>query len=524
LTEDSMEQSSQILVVSQERSARNLSSLRADNGWHLETVFSAWEALERVRSVAGLDLVVLDLAQDETEGLHPLRWLRRIRPDLPVLVLADSGNPDQKLEALRLGAQDYLVRPLHSQQLEAAIQRSLHHTGNAESEVVADEIEQIGEEMFFVSASPTMRKLRAQAELLAQVSAPVFILGEFGSGKELAARLIHKLSVRGGFRFLRLDCSTLPGDVLESELFGMTDGNGRIRPGKMELCNRGTLMLDEITEMPLSLQAKLLHVLQQGCIVRQGSERRVDIDVRILAASGANLQQAVASRKLREDLYYRLSSFTVHVPALRQRKEEIPLLLSHFMNTLARRYGLPARIFSAAAQRACQQHSWPGNLSEMEKFVKRYLVMGDGSPNMDVLAENDEMAFWDAYLPSASGHRGRERRAPEQMEPQRQSAMIAGTMTAGTTISETTISGEINVSGPRPSGLKSLVQSVKGEAERNAIAGALAQAGWNRKAAARLLKVSYRTLLYKIEHYQMSPPAATYNGTGYSRLRPRSTS
>ena len=537
MTEDSMEQPSQILVVSQERPARNLSSVRAENGWHLETVFSAWEALERVRSGAGLDLVVFDLAQDETEGLHPLRWLRRIRPDLPVLVLADSGDSDQKLEVLRLGAQDYLVRPLHAQQMVTAIQRSLHHTGNAESEVVADEIEQIGEEMFFVSASPTMRKLRAQAELLAQVIAPVFILGELGSGKELAARLIHKLSVRGGFRFLRLDCSTLPGDVLESELFGMTDGNGRIRPGKLELCNRGTLMLDEITEMPLSLQAKLLHVLQQGCIVRQGSERRVDIDVRILAASGMNLQQAVASRKLREDLYYRLSSFTVHVPALRQRKEEIPLLLSHFMNTLARRYGLPARIFSAAAQRACQQHSWPGNLSEMEKFVKRYLVMGDGSPNTDRLANDEEMAFWDAYLPSASGHRGRERRAPERMELQRQSAttMIPGTIIAGPTHDGTTHDGETNVVGPRPTSLKSLVQSVKGEAECNAITSALGQAGWNRKAAARLLKVSYRTLLYKIERYQMSPPAATSNGksfrereqdsrTGYSRPRPRSTS
>jgi two-component system response regulator AtoC len=500
LTEDSMEQSAQILVVGSERSAGNLSSVRSENDWHLETVFSAWEALERVRSAAGLDLVVLDLMPGEAESLHPLRWLRRIRPDLPVLVLAGSGDPNQKLEALRLGAQDYLVRPLHSQQLETAIQRSLHHTDNAESEVVADEIEQIGEEMFFVSASPTMRKLRAQAELLAQVSAPVFILGELGSGKELAARLIHKLSVRGGFRFLKLDCSTLPGDALEIELFGMANGSGRIKPGKLELCHRGTLMLDEITEMPLSLQAKLLHVLQDGYFVRLGSDRRVEVDVRILAASRINIHQALSGRKLREDLYYRLSSFTVHVPALRQRKEEIPLLLSRFMNQLARRYSLPSRIFSSNALQACQQHSWPGNLSELEKFVKRYLVMGDGGPGLQSLGRDGEMTFWDAYLPSSTGQRNWERRGSEF----REAAIEAGEPEASA----------LTPSGLKSSGLKSLVQSVKGEAERNAIAGALEQAGWNRKAAARLLKVSYRTLLYKIEQYHMSPPVSPHFSYG----------
>ncbi len=223
-----------------------------------------------------------------------------------------------------------------------------------------------------------MRKLRAQAELLAQVSAPVLILGEHGSGKELAARLIHKLSVRSGFRFLKVNCATLPGDVLESEIFGVANGNGRTKPSKLELCQRGTLFLDEITEMPMSLQAKLLQALRDGYFVRLGGQSRIEMDVRILAATQVNIEQAIADRRLREDLYYRLSAFTVHVPALRQRKEEIPLLLGYFMNQLARRYSLPARIFSAAALDACQRHSWPGNLSELERFVKRYLVMGDG--------------------------------------------------------------------------------------------------------------------------------------------------
>src|SRR4029077_15297781 len=161
----------------------------------------------------------------------------------------------------RLGARECLVKPLQSRPLEAAIQRSLFQaTENSESEIVASEIEQIGDDMFFVAACPSMRNLRAQAELLAQVGAPVLISGESGSGKDLAARLIHKLSVRSGFRFIKINCATLPGDVLETELFGVD--NGHAKAGKLELCQRGTLLLDDITEMPLSLQAKLLHVLR----------------------------------------------------------------------------------------------------------------------------------------------------------------------------------------------------------------------------------------------------------------------
>ena len=476
-------ESAKILLVTKDRSALDLPWIYGEShGWQLETAHSGWEALERVHSGPGPDLILLHLLESDCEGLHPLRWLRRVRPDLPVLVLAAGENPAQKLEAIRLGAQDFLIQPVQAKQLETSIRRSLFYfTESSDSEVVTDEIEQIGDDLFFVAASPTMRQLRAQAELLAQVSGPVLILGENGSGKELAARLIHKLSVRSGFRFLKLNCSTLPGDVLESELFGAPDGNGRTKPSKLELCQRGTLFLDEITEMPMSLQTKLLHGLQEGHFVRNGGDRNVEMDVRILAATQANIEQAIADRKLREDLYYRLSAFTVHVPALRQRKEEIPLLLGHFMNQLAKRYNLPARIFSAAALEASQRHSWPGNLRELEKFVKRYLVMGDGGPGITALDQEPEgeLGFRNSYLPRGGGA------SPLSEFPE-----------------------------PRTSGLKSLVQSVKGETERNAIATALVQARWNRKAAARLLKVSYRTLLYKIEQYHMSPPASHLSGYG----------
>jgi two-component system, NtrC family, response regulator AtoC len=477
-----------ILLVSKERSALDLPWSGADSqAWQLDTAGSGWEALERVQAGPGPDLILLDLSVGDCDGLHSLRWLRRVRPDLPVLVLAAFDDIHQKLETIRLGAQDFMVLPLRPQQLETAIRRSLLcSTESTESEILAEEIEHIDDTRFFVAASPSMRKLRAQAELLAQVNAPVLIAGENGSGKEVAARLIHKLSVRSGFSFLKINCATLPGDVLASELFGVVNENGRSKPSKLELSQRGTLFLDEITEMPMSLQAKLLHALQNGYFVRPGGERRIEMDVRILAATQINIEQAIAEGNLREDLYYCLSAFTVHVPALRQRKEEIPLLLGHFMNQLARRYSLPPRSFSAAALAACQRHSWPGNLRELEKFVKRYLVMGDGEPGLDALNHGDR-EFWNSYLP-----------APAEKP------------------AWNTASAETQ---PGISGLKSLVQSVKGEAERSAISTALEQARWNRKAAARLLKVSYRTLLYKIEQYHMSPPASPLSG--YENRGPR---
>jgi two-component system, NtrC family, response regulator AtoC len=471
---DTSMKSAEILLVSKDRSAFDLPWLSSENHeWQLTTAASGWEALERVHSNPGPDLIVLDLVPGDSDGVHTLRWLRRVRPDLPVLMLASSEDSHQKLEALRLGAQDFLIRPLQPQQLETAVRRSLFQfADSSETEIVADEIEDIGDQMFFVAASPTMCRLRAQAELLSQVSAPVFITGENGSGKELTARLIHKLSVRSGFRFLKLNCATLPGDVLENELFGAVNGNGRSTPSKLELCQRGTLFLDEITEMRGSLQAKLLRALQEGHFVNLGGEKRIEMDVRILAATQMNIEHAIANRKLREDLYYRLSAFTVQVPALRQRREEIPLLLDHLMNQMARRYGLPARIFSDAALDACDRHSWRGNLTELEKFVKRYLLMGDEELAFDVLSTEGESA-----VPNSS--------LPQEAQPQ-----------------------------PGTAGLKSLVESVKGEAERNAITIALEKARWNRKAAARLLQVSYRTLLYKIEHYHMSPPVAPLSGFG----------
>ena len=199
--------------------------------------------------------------------------------------------------------------------------------------------------MFFLAASPQMKQIRTQVSLVAKVDVPVLLLGESGVGKEILARLIHKMSIRAHRPLLKVNCAALPAELLESELFGYEagafTGANRSKPGKFELCNKGTILMDEIGEMSTALQAKLLHVLQDGSFSRLGSRSNVTVDVRVLAATNINIPEAIANKTLREDLYYRLNAFTMQIPPLRERREEIPLLLKHFMNRLSERYAHP---------------------------------------------------------------------------------------------------------------------------------------------------------------------------------------
>ena len=473
-----------VLVVSRDMSLlRPLWAIGESNSWQLETATSGWEGMERVQSDVAPHLLLLDLPHGDSDSLHILRWLRRLRPDLPVIVICHSEDARKQNEATRLGAEEVLVRPFKEDQLEGVIRMHLDSANeNVEAQIASDDIESVGEDEFFLSASPVMQKLRAQAELLAQVDVPVLILGEPGSGKGTVARLIHKLSVYSGFKFQRVNCAEMPADLLESELFGRKNGHwngnsngaGRPNPGKLEAGEKGTLLLDEITQMPLELQSRVLQVLQNTRSVRSGDDGPLAGDVRVLAASSDKLDRALTEKRLREDLYRSLSSFTIHVPPLRHRKEEIKVLLRYSMHKLARYYGLTPREFSASALRACLDYSWPGNLEELQTFVKRYLVAGEKELPTNALEAN----------PGSNG-------------------LGSG----GRVFGLAAIPNEAVAYGASPSvpkSLKSLIHSVKCEAEKGAIAAALEKTGWNRKAAARQLGVSYRTILYKIDQYHMS--------------------
>jgi DNA-binding NtrC family response regulator len=400
----------------------------------------------------------------DVDGLRTLELLRQARPGIKVLMLSCSTDPRKVVQAIRLGAVDYLTKPFQLSDLEAALEHSLT-PGITPSEPVDMEqsIEELGDGLCFIAASPAMRKIRAQVEQVASVNVPVLLLGESGTGKEVVARLIHKRSARASRIFLKVNCAALPADLLESELFGYEagafTGANRPKPGKFEICDEGTILLDEIGELPSGLQAKLLHVIQDQEFSRLGSRSAmVKVDVRILAATNVDIAAAIAHKKLREDLYYRLNAFTLNLPPLRERREEIPLLLRQFMASYAGRYARTPLPLSPGLVDACVRYSWPGNLRELENFVKRYLILGDESlvrSELEVKEEEKEVA-----------------------------AGTARTM-----------------SGSPPAGLKSLVRSVKDEAEMDAISRALAETNWNRKRAAQLLNISYKALLYKIRQY-----------------------
>lgn len=467
-----------LLVVSREQTVlRLLWSLEESNSWHLETASSGWDAMERVQSGAVPHLLLLDIPRGDTNSLHFLRWLRRLKENLPVVLLCYPDDAAQGKEALRLGAGEILARPFDAKQLEFVIRRHLAPSGNGDGEIVSKNIEALGQDVFFVSASLIMQKLRAQAALMAKTDAPVLILGERGTGKYTVAALIHKLSVRSGFKLLRVNCAEMPESVLEAELFGSDGSGGRRRSlGKFGGGEKGTIFLDEITAMSPALQSRLLQVLQSEEHRNAAGAQAASADVRILAASSNNLDRALAEKRLREDLYYRLSAFTVHVPPLRQRKDEIAILLRYFMHKLAKYYSLPPRGFSSAVLDACHGYAWPGNLKELEAFAKRYLVAGEQELTLDEMGPDAAEAGRNRVL---SALRWAEGAAEERAHGQKES---------------------------KPESLKSLIQGIKSEAEQNAIGAALKRTGWNRKAAARLLRVSYRTLLYKIDQYHMRAP------------------
>ncbi len=342
------------------------------------------------------------------------------------------------------------------------------------------EIERISEELYFIAGSPATRRLRTQAQLLSQTDVPVLITGEAGSGKTTAARLIHSLSIRSSFPFMRVGCAMLTSDLLENELFGYEHASANGRPestlGKFEECVKGTILLDEFDAMPDAVQRRLLKLLETGEFVRCGGHSPIRTDVRIIAATSRDLELAAVEKRVHEELFYRLSAFELRVPPLRERQEEIPLLLGHLMNRLTRRYGVPAPRFSTALLDACQQCAWPGNLHELENFAKRFLAHGDeGEALHELLSRPD-------YGPTSKGENGNGH------------AKSSGPPSSLSTSEE-------------KSSLKLLVRNAKGETERAAIAQALEQTHWNRKAAARLLNVSYRALLYKIQEYHLAPRA-----------------
>jgi two-component system, NtrC family, response regulator AtoC len=418
--------------------------------------------LDRLNQVDEPDLLLLALHTNR-DPLPLLTHIRCTKPNLPVIVLSCSADLRDIEMVIRLGVRAIVMKPFIGSDVEQAIDE---HLASVEKKVAAaDALREVplNETHSFVRSSKRMRDLEAQAALVARADIPLLILGESGTGKEILALYTHKMSARSQNIFLKVNCAAVPADLLESELFGYEQGafTGAVKtkPGKFEVCSGGTIFLDEIGEMPAILQAKLLQVLQDGTFSRLGSRSPMKVDVRVIAATNINMKEAMANKTFREDLYYRLNGFTLSIPPLRERKEEIPVFAEYFMRKGAKRYGRDPLPFSATLLNTLSEHTWPGNLREMENVINRYLVLGD------------ETAILDELSPSAAYQGG-----------------------AATT-----------QEAPNGAGLKAMVRSLKGDAESTAIAQVLEGTGWNRKAAANDLQISYKALLYKIKQYDLSP-------------------
>lgn len=433
------------------------------NPWHVEISEDAWLVLERIQEAGGLQLLVLDTAYAERDSLHLLRWLGRVPREFPIIVICQSQDTRTGDEALRLGANQVMIRPLRENELEDAIGRSLDRIkGQMEIEERADI-----EDDFFLSVSPVMQKIRAQAELLARADVPALIMAEPGSAAESVAHLIHRFSPNSAARFRRLNCATLALQCRDSDMPGgkpQLDWSEETEQVLLEFREPGTILLENIKEMPHAVQLHLLDILDGSKAVATGRGRG---KLRILATAGPDIEEVVGSEKLRKDLYSRLSAFTIQIPPLRRRKDEIEVLLRYSMHKLANQFKRSPKEFSRETLEACLSYSWPGNMRELQSFVKRYLFAQTENERPDA----DEM-----MLP------------PAPVAP-----------------STATLAAE------RPdasASLKAMVQDLTCKAEKSAIAAALQKTHWNRKAAAQLLRVSYRTLLYKIERYQMYDSAA----------------
>jgi two-component system response regulator AtoC len=462
-----------ILVVDDEPSIRKyLQTLLEVDGFAVEAVPSGKDALQKIGAGERPDFVILDVLMPEIDGLETLRQLMQLDRTLNVIMLSCSNEVTTVVEAIRLGALDYLTKPFEKPELDAAFLKVRQKQQlRSENQALREYCEQLTEDLSFLASSPQMLKIRQQILQIAPVDVPVFISGESGVGKEVVARMIHLRSMRRQLPFIKVNCAALPGELLESELFGYDQGafTGAVRskPGKFELANKGTIFLDEIAEMSPHLQAKLLHVLQDGQYSRLGARSVVNVDVRVLAATNMDVKEAMRTGRFREDLYYRLNVLSIHIPPLRERTSEIPLLFRHFLVKYAEKYQKPAVEPSKHLLEAALRYPWPGNLRELENFVKRYVIL-----------EDDEGSFRELVEMTGQQHRTAPREEPVV---------------------------------PKEQGLKALVRGLKDEAEMEAIADALDKTNWCRKDAAKMLGISYKALLYKMRQFNLDSGRGSRN-------------
>lgn len=431
--------------------------------------------------------IVLNVGDIGMPGLNALVAAQKASPPIPAVVLVEADQARIAVEALKLGASDALVMPVDPLDLLSAIRTALHTDDKSISAKPNAEPPQLtsAEAAVFVSSSQKMLEIWNIATKVARTDVPVLILGESGVGKEVLARFLHRHSRRADKPLVKVNCAALPHDLLESELFGYERGafTGAVgeKPGKFELADKGSILLDEIGEMPPNLQAKLLHVLEDGEFSRLGGKRSVKVNVRVLALTNRRLHEAIPRGEFRDDLYFRLSVVKINIPPLRERKEDIPLLASHFLKRYRDSLAGSVEELPQELIEAFMSYDWPGNIRQLENTIRRYLILPE--VDMELNAINAAPA-------------------PTPVPAKRAVAAAAGAGASSASI----------IPFPTPNesvSLKEIASMAAERAEREVVLHVLQQTNWNRSHAARRLNICYRALLNKLKKWQMSQPRAS---------------
>jgi DNA-binding NtrC family response regulator len=446
-----------VLLVDDDSSVRRVLQFKLQKrGFSVETAADGLEALQALKEKR-FDLLLSDIRMPKLDGIALLNEAKSTQPDIKVILITAHATVTQAVQAVKLGAFDYITKPFEDEELFVAIDKALQFEKlEDENRKLRGRLRKAESDKQLIGASGPFKQLKSLIHKIADTDATILITGESGTGKEIVARTIHQESSRADKEFIAVNCAAIPKELIESELFGHIKGafTGAVKDkkGKFELADDGTMLLDEISELAIDLQAKLLRVLQEHFIEPVGAESRRPVDVRLIAASNVDLRDRVRSGRFREDLYYRLNVVPLHVPSLRERKEDIPLLAHEFI----RKYGENDELrLDPKLIEALIKHTWPGNVRELENLIARMVILRRG----DTLTVGD--------LPEDFG----------KFNPREESE--------------------------RPGGKTRVTLE---EAERNLIIEALERTGWNKSKAAKRLDIPRHVLIYRLKKFGIETP------------------
>ena len=428
-------------------------------------ILSAKDGLEGIQMVSRThpNLVLLDIKMPGMEGLEVLDKIKSMDRLTEVIMLSGHGETKNVVESIKRGASEFINKPFDVKEVEIHIQSVLEKNRlKQELDHLRSELKAKSQYDKLIGDSPSMLQIKAVIEQVADSELTVLIRGESGTGKEIVARMLHSLSNRKSGPFVKVNCAAIPHELLEAELFGYEKGAftgaHKTKPGRFEMANKGTIFLDEIGDMPLELQSKLLQVLEQYEFMRVGGIKTIKVDTRIVCATNRDLEKALKEGTIREDLFYRLNEVTLNLPPLREKREDIPLLIEHFLQNYYALYNKNYRPLAPTTIELLQSFDWPGNVRQMENLIKQVVVREDENVLRDAIQSRPVESY--SAIPS------------------------------------------INlISDPKGFSLKERVGATVASEEKILITQALHKTNWNRRKSAQLLEISYRSLLYKIKEY-----------------------